>query len=144
LQRKIHLSDCLGVTAALLIDDSKEIQTVAVIRLRCEDFTVDFFRLSQSTGFMECHCSIKQRRPFGYCGHGFTPFAFALLRALGSDMARNEWAGMRDANGIRGRGAMGQLAKATPCASLQSSAEPVVGLVRVMREPGQILEYFIS
>ncbi len=59
-QRKINLTDGLGMVAQLMIDDAKQVETVKVIGPGFQDFLISLLRFCKSAGTVKDHCLIQQ------------------------------------------------------------------------------------
>ena len=60
-QRSINLTDRLRVLAALIMNDTQQIQTIAMIGLHLEDSSIQRLRFLQAAGCMKGLCFLKQR-----------------------------------------------------------------------------------
>ncbi len=60
LQGRVYLMNRRRVIAALMKNDTKQVQAVKMIGLRCKNLITNLFRICQSTSLMQCHSFGKQ------------------------------------------------------------------------------------
>ncbi len=60
LQRDIYLTDRLRMIAALVKNDTEQVQAVKMIGLYFKNLIINLFRVCQSACLMQCQSSVKQ------------------------------------------------------------------------------------